>query len=54
MRRLVVKEPRRVRIVNLEVNAGRLSESVAVMEADLYRPGVYPVRIRRTSVAESF
>ena len=54
MRMLVEKEPRRARIVNLEVNAGRLSESVAVIEANLYRPGVYPVRIRRTSDADSF
>ncbi len=33
------KEPRSVRIVNLVVSPGRLSESVAVMEADPYRPG---------------
>ncbi len=50
---LLEKEPRRVRIVNLDVYPGRLSESVAVMEADLYRPGAYPVRIRCTTDPEA-
>ena len=46
---LFPKEPRRVRIVNLDVYPGRLSESAAVMETKVYRPGEYPVRIRRTT-----
>ena len=36
---LLRKEPRRVQIVTLVECPGRLSESVAVMEADPYRPG---------------
>ena len=44
---MVRKEPRRVKIVNLVVNPGLLSESVAVIAAKVYRPGEYPVRIRR-------
>ena len=54
MRRLVRKEPRRARIVNLEVSSGLLSESVAVIEANVYRPGWYPVRMRRNSDPDCF
>ena len=54
MRRPVRKEPRTARIVNLEVSSGLLSESVAVIEAYVYRPGWYPVRMRRNSDPDCF